>query len=103
MFGGVSYNREHLKEVNYKEDICLVLTFGYRNHICQTRSSKFNCYSTAWDVQLSTKPSINATAESDKKYPSIDEALRRTIEHQVNTNVNDRVRSLLLLFLHPLT
>jgi len=92
IFGGVDYRREGPKEANYEEDICLVLIVGYRNHHCPRRGSNFiNCYTAAWDVQLSKRPSINATVESQKKYQSIDDALKKTTEYQVNTNIDNRV------------
>ena len=92
VFGGFYYHQVRHKAVNYKEDICLVLTLGYRNYTCRTRYLTFNCCGAAWNVQLSRTPSINATAVNEKRYRSIDEALKETVKHQVNTNVNDRFR-----------
>ena len=81
--GGILYHQERRKEINYDNDMCLVLTHGYRNCACQGKYSAYPWFSATWDVRLNKMVSINATAESILKYRSINEALARTKEYPV--------------------
>lgn len=81
--GGIFYHQERRKEINYDNDMCLVLTHGYRNCAYQGKYPVYPCFSPAWDVRLNKMASINATAESILGYRSINEALARTKEYPV--------------------
>lgn len=83
IIGGIFYDHERRKEINYDNDMCLVLTRGYRNYTCSIKAIIWRCFSAAWDVRLNKTASINATAESISKYRSINEALARTKEYPV--------------------
>lgn len=83
MMGGIYYHQERPNEINYDNDMCLVLSHGYRNSTCKLKYSAYPCFGAAWDVRLNKMAIINATAESILKYRSINEALARTKEYPV--------------------
>ena len=79
-----AYRIERPKELHYKEDVCLVLAYGYRNETCQMRHSKYQCFPTTWDVQLEKEfTSPKTTVESRIKYGSLNETLANAVEYQV--------------------
>ena len=82
-FGGVFYYQQRPKEISYGKDLCLVLTQGYRNRTCQAKGFVYPCFSAAWGVRLNKNASINATAESIRRYSSINGALAMKDKYQV--------------------
>ena len=83
ILGGVFYYQERRKEMTYDSDSCVVLTRDYRRDTCQGKGVAYSCFSATWDVRLSKNPSINATAESIRRYRSIKDALARANEYRV--------------------
>lgn len=81
--GGILYHQERRKEINYDNDICLVLKQDYRNMACRVKYAVYTCFSAVWDVRLNKMPSINATVDSKFAYRSIHEALAATKDYPV--------------------
>lgn len=81
--GGILYHQERRKEINYDNDICLVLKQDYRNMACTVKYAVYTCFSAVWDVRLNKMPSINATVDSKFAYRSIHEALAATKDYPV--------------------
>jgi hypothetical protein len=82
--GGIYFSEEHPKVLHYVKNMCRVDSQSYKTYQCKARYSEHTCYGPIWEVHHGENRSIYGVIESNTRYDSYLDALKKSYEYQVN-------------------
>ena len=90
IIGGVFFAKENPKTKYYAQSTCLVQSRDYKTFECKSRYSRYTCYGPTWDVFHGANLTIFAVVETESRYRSSTEALKKADEYQVKDCRNEK-------------
>lgn len=83
VIGGVFFSEEHPKVLNYANSMCQVDSRSYRMYECTSRYYRYTCYGPTWNVRHGEHSDVFAVVETQRRYRSYSDALKKAYEYQV--------------------
>lgn len=81
--GGVLFADEHPKVLNYANTMCQVDSSSYTTYECKSRHYTYTCYGPTWNVHYGEERDVFALVETERRYQSYSDALKKANEYQV--------------------